>query len=91
MLLRESLAMRGAGHQPGADQLSHRISEAAAGYSDPWHRAGGAHLLFGYDLRHRLGSFTDPLGRTVGFAYDLADRVTTQALLDGRQIGYTYL
>ncbi len=35
-------------------------------------------------------SVTDPLNRTVGFAYDLADRVTSQTLPDGRQIGFAY-
>ncbi|MBL8253480.1 MAG: RHS repeat protein, partial [Candidatus Competibacter sp.] len=33
---------------------------------------------------------TDPLGRTVSYAYDAAGRVTTQTLPDGRQILYGY-
>jgi len=43
-----------------------------------------------YNAKNELVSITDPLGRSVGFAYDLAGRITTQTLPDTRTIGYNY-
>jgi RHS repeat-associated protein len=44
---------------------------------------------FGYDLRYRLTSITDPLQRTLQFEYDNADRVIKQTLA-GREVSSTY-
>ncbi len=43
-----------------------------------------------YNTKNELINIQDPLNRTVGFAYDLAGRITTQTLPDTRQIGYAY-
>jgi RHS repeat-associated protein len=43
-----------------------------------------------YNRNNELTAITDPLGRTVGFAYDLASRITSQTLSDLREIRYTY-
>ncbi|MGH7165275.1 MAG: Ig-like domain-containing protein, partial [Nitrospiraceae bacterium] len=43
-----------------------------------------------YNSKNELINITDPLSRTVGFAYDLAGRITTQTLPDTRTIGYNY-
>src|SRR5206468_5335314 len=43
-----------------------------------------------YNTKNELISITDPLNRTVGFAYDLAGRITTQTLPDLRTIAYAY-
>jgi YD repeat-containing protein len=38
---------------------------------------------FGYDSLDRLQTVTDPLLRTQSYAYDDANRVTTQTFTDG--------
>ena len=38
----------------------------------------------------QVATITDPLNRTVGFAYDMANRVTAQTLPDTRVIGFGY-
>jgi RHS repeat-associated protein len=43
-----------------------------------------------YDAQGLLASLTDPLGRSVGFAYNLAGRLSQQTLPDGREIVYMY-
>jgi len=43
-----------------------------------------------YDAQGYLTSLTDPLGRSVGFAYDPAGRLLQQTLPDGRELRYTY-
>ena len=43
-----------------------------------------------YNTKNELISVQDPLLRTVGFAYDLAGRITTQTLPDLRTINYAY-
>lgn len=43
-----------------------------------------------YNSKHELTNIQDPLLRNVGFAYDLAGRITTQTLPDTRTIGYAY-
>src|SRR5207245_9333625 len=40
--------------------------------------------------KNLLTSILGPLSRNVGFAYDVAGRITTQTLPDLRQIGYGY-
>ena len=43
-----------------------------------------------YNSKNELTNIQDPLLRNVGFAYDLAGRITTQTLPDTRTIGYSY-
>src|SRR5947208_5031811 len=46
--------------------------------------------MLSYNSKNELTSIADPLLRSVGFAYDLAGRITTQTLPDLRTIGYAY-
>ena len=43
-----------------------------------------------YNSARNLSGISDALGRSVGFAYDLAERLTKQTLPDSRTIQYSY-
>ena len=47
-------------------------------------------VTFDYDAAGYLGTITDALGRSAGFAYDPAGRVTTQTFPDGRAVLFDY-
>jgi RHS repeat-associated protein len=47
-------------------------------------------LSFAYNPQGYLETVTDPLGRAVGYEYDLAGRVTRQIMPDNREILYSY-
>lgn len=47
-------------------------------------------LTLAYNAQGFLGSITDALGRTMGYQYELAGRITQQTLPDGRVIQFGY-
>jgi RHS repeat-associated protein len=51
---------------------------------------GGRLTTFGYDAVGRLAAIRDPLGRTVVFSHDPADRPIRQVLTDSRDIAFSY-
>jgi RHS repeat-associated protein len=68
----------------GYDASGHQVSSAAASGADT------RTYSLGYDSAGRLASVTDPAGHATGVGYDAADRITSEALQDARQILYGY-
>ncbi|MCI0689895.1 MAG: hypothetical protein L0Y54_22050, partial [Sporichthyaceae bacterium] len=72
---------------PGLDSVTYRYD--SRGRLDQV-KTGGRVATYTYDVKGRLHTSTDPLGRTDSLFYDDADRLTRQVLWGGRVVQFTY-
>ncbi len=72
---------------PGLDSVTYRYD--SRGRLDQV-KTGGRVASYTYDVKGRLHTTTDPLGRTDSLFYDDADRLTRQVLWGGRVVQFAY-